>query len=190
MITIKIQRDGNLPKGSVSAFPSRDVHFPYGLFMEYRKEEISFAKDLLREIDFAEYACNNNQFFSTLMLYLHFFKPSHLESVLELSSETPNRGREDKVLVWAYPELALLPGHQSKLMDMFSVLNRYKDVNVVTLSEYMVRKSQVLVMDKKSPFFLSMDEIKLYEIYGSKDENSLEELIEVDFSVPDAFTII
>ena len=81
MITIKIQRDGYLPKGSTSAFASRDVHFPYGLFMQHSEEEIEFARDLLRAVDFGEYPCNNNQFFSTLLLWLYFFKPKHFTSI-------------------------------------------------------------------------------------------------------------
>jgi hypothetical protein len=191
MITIKVQRDGYLPKGSISAFASRDVHFPYGLFMDYSEKEIEFARELLEVVDFGEYPCNNNQFFSTLMLWLKYFKPSHFTSVKDLEENEPKNGRGKKNNVWAYPELALLPGHQSKLMDMWSVLNRYDDVNIVTLSEYMIRKSQILVVDTKNEFYIGRENIKIFEVYPNEDEeNDLSDLIEVDFSVPNEFTII
>jgi hypothetical protein len=170
MIKITISRNGMLAGSSI--IPTKDVHNPYFLFgAECTEENQALLDQHLQDAK---------------TLYRKVYGKSNMGGVIpEFTLRT--------LLLWqdmrfndpiSYPETACIPGVQSFLMCLFVVMQRAnpdKDLEIITVSEYMVRMSQLLVTSGE----LSVDDIEIFDMSteGLTPEN-------ISFQIPDEFTIV
>lgn len=168
MIKITVSRNGML-KGT-SIVPTRDVHNVYFLFGTECSED-------------------NQELFSKRMdeanaLYKKVRGTDHKGGVMpEYCLRT--------LLLWqhlnfntaiSYPETALIPGVQSYLMCLFVVMQRAnpdKDLEIITVSEYIIRMGQLLVAAGE----IASDEVQVYDTQPDGEPEKM------NFQIPDEFTL-
>lgn len=169
MIKITISRNGML--SGTSIIPTRNVHNVYFLFgSECTDENQDLLADRMKEANDIYDKVRSNSTkggvipdysLRTLLLWQHINFKSPI----------------------SYPETACIPGVQSFLMCLFVAMQRAnpdKDLEIITVSEYIVRMSQLLVVAG----VLSPDEIEIY------DTPLDDKPAKMSFQIPDKFTIV
>ena len=82
-----------------------------------------------------------------------------------------NKYKSDKIVAPIVfieePELNLHPSLQSKLLDLFESMNKYHDVKFIieTHSEYLIRKSQVIVANSNYKDQSDVDDNVQFKVY-------------------------
>lgn len=168
MIKLTISRNGML--AGTSIIPTRDVHNPYFLFGSELAED--------NQAKLGEYITQAKE------LYAKVHSPSMGGVIPEFTLRT--------ILLWqsmhyngplAYPETACIPGVQSFLMCLFTIIQRANpdaDIEIITVSEYMVRMSQLLISSGE----LSADSIQVFDTSPDQTPEN------ISFQIPDDFTIL
>lgn len=89
----------------------------------------------------------------------------------------------------SYPEIGCIPGIQSFLMVLFAVMNKHnpeKELVIHTISEYMVRMSQLLVVHD----IINKEDIQIYDTAPEDDDYSDVQPAKLEHALPDDFAAI
>ena len=169
MIKITVSRNGML--AGTSIIPTQNVHNVYFLFGSECSEENQAELGL--RLDEAKAMHKRVQ---PSVKTMGGVMPEYILRTLLLWQSFQFRGPI------SYPEAGCIPGVQSFMMCLFVVMQRAypdADLEIITVSEYMVRMSQLLVAAKE----LSPDEIQIFDtpIDG--------EPANISFQLPDEFCI-
>lgn len=163
MIKIIVQRSGHIRGASIIA--TRDAHNPYFLF--------DYGQD-----------AENIKLFSECLEKTSYYEKTHTGLFPEYTVRTILVAMKWKRPEISYPEVGLIPSMQSVLMELFFELAKAtgKDWTIHTVSEYMVRQSQVMVAKNIMP----LDFCAVYDTYDPGGEYVPAKL---EFTLPDEFTI-
>lgn len=158
MIELIIKRDGKAEGFSLLVeSPQRfNTWNPYNTFFQPKEEEMEIVKELYRE---------SIKVMDDRYKDLHI--PEHTVLTMAYLVHCKNGG------TFSFIETACLPGVQSLLMAFIVLLHKRTGANykINTLSEYMVRCSQVLV----AYGIISTDDIKIFDM-PNQDSDDLQDI--------------
>lgn len=168
MITIKIARNGiNEGLSMLAESPQKfNTWNPYNTFFDPKEETIDKLKTLWHLARLEDGSMERSE---------SFYVPQHLILVMAMMIE-------GQTLI-SYPESGVLPGVQSLFFIFVVLLHKETNKNYIinTLSEYMVRQSQLLVLKE----ILSTDDITIYDFPNEGENISGEKINETLFGMHD-----